>query len=580
MTTLSYQGKQFFVEGKPTQLISGAVHYYRIVPEYWEDRLLKLKALGCNCVETYIAWNMHEPREGQFNFEGMADVAEFVRVAERVGLYVIVRPSPYICAEWEFGGLPAWLLKDEMRLRCSDPRYLDKVAAYYDALLPQLTPLLATQGGPIIAVQIENEYGSYGNDHAYLQSLRQMLIERGVDVLLFTSDGPQDDMLQGGMAEGVLATVNFGSRVEEAFDKLKEYQQDAPLMCMEYWNGWFDHWFEQHHTRNIEDASNVLDDMLRIGASVNFYMAHGGTNFGFWNGANHGGKYEPTVTSYDYDVAISEAGDLTPKYYAFREVIGKYAELPEGELPANTPKADYGAVQVSRRVSLFDTLASMADAKTSVCPEPMEKYGQNYGFIMYSTRISGPRPESRLTIQDVRDRALVFLDRKLVGVVERWDPKSIPVVIPEGGAQLDILVENMGRVNYGPELYDRKGITHGVRLNGQFLFHWEVRNLELETLDGLRFDAPASELEGEQPGFYEATLTIEGTPKDTFLRLDGWKKGVVFINGFNLGRYWEVGPQQTLFVPAPILRKGGNDIVVFELHAAGNQLRFEAEPSL
>ncbi|MCM3342650.1 beta-galactosidase [Paenibacillus sp. MER TA 81-3] len=580
MTTLSYQGKQFFVEGKPTQLISGAVHYYRIVPEYWEDRLLKLKALGCNCVETYIAWNMHEPREGQFNFEGMADVAEFVRVAERVGLYVIVRPSPYICAEWEFGGLPAWLLKDEMRLRCSDPRYLDKVAAYYDALLPQLTPLLATQGGPIIAVQIENEYGSYGNDHAYLQSLRQMLIERGVDVLLFTSDGPQDDMLQGGMAEGVLATVNFGSRVEEAFDKLKEYQPDAPLMCMEYWNGWFDHWFEQHHTRNIEDASNVLDDMLRIGASVNFYMAHGGTNFGFWNGANHGGKYEPTVTSYDYDVAISEAGDLTPKYYAFREVIGKYAELPEGELPANTPKADYGAVQVSRRVNLFDTLASMADAKTSVCPEPMEKYGQNYGFIMYSTRISGPRPESRLTIQDVRDRALVFLDRKLVGVVERWDPKSIPVVIPEGGAQLDILVENMGRVNYGPELYDRKGITHGVRLNGQFLFHWEVRNLELATLDGLRFDASASELEGEQPGFYEATLTIEGTPKDTFLRLDGWKKGVVFINGFNLGRYWEVGPQQTLFVPAPILRKGRNDIVVFELHAAGNQLCFEAEPSL
>ncbi|MCY9515623.1 glycoside hydrolase family 35 protein [Paenibacillus apiarius] len=580
MTTLSYQGKQFFADGQPIQLISGAVHYSRVVPEYWEDRLLKLKALGCNCVETYIAWNLHEPREGKFNFEGMADIAEFIRVVERVGLYVIVRPSPYICAEWEFGGLPAWLLKDEMRLRCSEPRYLDKVAAYYDALLPQLTPLLATNGGPIIAVQIENEYGSYGNDQAYLQALRQMLIERGIDVLLFTSDGPQDDMLQGGMAEGVLATVNFGSRVEEAFDKLKEYQPDGPLMCMEYWNGWFDHWFEQHHTRNVEDAAKVLDDMLRIGASVNFYMAHGGTNFGFWNGANHGGKYEPTVTSYDYDAAISEAGDITPKYHAFREVIGKYALLPEGELPANTPKADYGTVQVSRSVYLFDTIAAMADAKTSVCPEPMEKYGQNYGFIMYSTRISGPRPESRLTIQDVRDRALVFLDRKLAGIIERWDPKSIPVIIPEGGAQLDILVENMGRVNYGPELYDRKGITHGVRLNGQFLFHWEVRNLELETLDGVNFDAPASKLSGEQPGFYEATLTIEGTPKDTFLRLDGWKKGVVFINGFNLGRYWEAGPQQTLFVPAPILRGGDNHIVVFELHAAGNPLRFEAEPSL
>lgn len=580
MTTLSYDKGQFKMGDRPIQLISGAIHYFRVVPAYWEDRLRKIKAMGCNCIETYVAWNVHEPREGEFHFDGIADVAEFVRLAGELGLHVIVRPSPYICAEWEFGGLPAWLLKDDMRLRCNDPRFLEKVAAYYDALLPQLTPLLATKGGPIIAVQIENEYGSYGNDQAYLQAQRAMLIERGVDVLLFTSDGPQDDMLQGGMAEGVLATVNFGSRPKEAFDKLKEYQPDGPLMCMEYWNGWFDHWFEEHHTRDAEDAARVLDDMLGMGASVNFYMVHGGTNFGFGSGANHSDKYEPTVTSYDYDAAIGEAGDLTPKFHEFREVIGKYVSLPEGELPADTPKADYGSVPVTSRVKLFDTLEPMTEVRDSICPEPMEKYGQNNGFIVYSTRISGPRPESRLTIQDVRDRALVFLDRKLVGVVERWNPQSIPVTIPEGGAQLDILVENMGRVNYGPQLYDRKGITHGVRLNGQFLFHWQVRSLELETLAGLNFDAAAATWEGEQPGFYEAKLVIEDEPKDTFLRLDGWKKGVVFVNGFNLGRYWEVGPQQALYVPAPVLRQGENEIVVFELHREGEPLRFEAAPSL
>jgi len=580
LTTLSYEGQQFMLQGKPTLLISGAVHYFRIVPEYWTDRLRKVKAMGCNCVETYIAWNVHEPREGQFNFKGMADIAEFVRIAEREGLYVIVRPSPYICAEWEFGGLPAWLLKEDMRLRCSDPRFLEKVSAYYDALLPQLKPLLATAGGPIIAVQIENEYGSYGNDQAYLQALRGMLVERGIDVLLFTSDGPGDDMLQGGMADGVLATVNFGSRPKEAFDKLKQYQSDAPLMCMEYWNGWFDHWFEEHHTRSAEDAAQVLDEMLGMGASVNFYMLHGGTNFGFGSGANHGGRFEPTVTSYDYDSAISEAGDITPKYRLFREVIGKYVSLPEGDLPENMPKTAYGEITVNRAVKLFDTLASMTDVKMSICPEPMEMYDQNNGFILYSTQVSGPRTECTLTIQDVHDRAHVFLDQKLIGIVERWDPQKLAVTIPEGGARLDIFVENMGRVNYGSELYDRKGITHGVRLNGQFLFHWEVRSLELENLNGLQFKTADSGLEGEQPAFYEATLSIQEQPQDTFLRLDGWEKGVVFVNGFNLGRYWEVGPQQTLYVPAPILRQGENQIVVFELHTPGDKLIFEAVPSL
>lgn len=580
MTQLSWEGQQMLLNGEPFRIISGAMHYWRVVPEYWEDRLRKIKAMGCNTVETYIAWNVHEPKEGQFNFKGMADVSRFVALAKEVGLYVIVRPASYICAEWEFGGFPAWLLNEEMELRCNDPRYLSKVEAYYDQLIPELKPHLITNGGSIIAMQIENEYGSYGNDKAYLQASKQMLEERGVDVLLFTSDGPQDDMLQGGMTEGVWATVNFGSRANEAFDKLLEYQPDAPLMCMEFWNGWFDHWHEEHHTRSAQSAAESLDEILARGASVNFYMVHGGTNFGFMNGANHGERFEPTVTSYDYDAAISECGDITPKFHAFRDVIGKYTTLSEEPIPADLPKAAYGTVDVKRSVQLFDTLAAISEEHQSVTPEPMEAYGQAFGFTMYSTTITGPRPESHLKIQDVHDRALVFLDKKFIGVVERWNPTSIPVVIPEGGAALDILVENMGRVNYGPQLIDRKGITHGVRLNGQFQFHWTVRTMPLEDIAQVAFDQASSELTGPQPAFYEAELNIDGEPQDTFLYLDGWKKGVVFINGFNLGRYWEVGPQKSLYVPAPILKSGRNEIVVFELHEQGEALRFEDVPEL
>ncbi|WP_028544703.1 glycoside hydrolase family 35 protein [Paenibacillus taiwanensis] len=580
MTQLTWEGQQMLLHGKPFRIISGAMHYFRIVPEYWADRLRKLKAMGCNTVETYVAWNVHEPREGHFNFNGINDIAGFVRLAGEMGLYVIVRPTPYVCGEWEFGGLPAWLLNIPLHLRCSDPRYLAKVAAYYDKLIPLLTPLLSTQDGPIIAMQVENEYGSYGNDKAYLHALRDMLVERGVDVLLFTSDGPQDELLQGGMAEGAWATVNFGSRSDEAFDKLLEYQPDAPLMCMEFWNGWFDHWFEEHHTRSTEDAAHSLDEILARGASVNFYMLHGGTNFGFMNGANYGVKYEPAVTSYDYDAAINEAGDLTPKFEAFRRVIGKYVELPKGPLPSNLPKAAYGEVTPFRSVQLWDTLDTISGLHHSICPEPMEHYGQGLGFIMYSTTVTGPRAESQLTIQDVHDRALVFIDRQLIGVMERWHPTSLPVVIPEGGARLDILVENMGRVNYGPELLDCKGITDGVRLNNQFQFHWEVRTIPLESIAAVQFNRSASTLDGEQPAFYEAELVIEGEPVDTFLYLDNWRKGVVFINDFNLGRYWEAGPQRSLYVPAPLLRQGTNQIVVFELHAPGHTLEFRKESQL
>lgn len=561
-------GSQFELDGTPIRLISGAIHYFRIVPEYWTDRLTKLKACGFNTVETYVPWNLHEPKEGQFNFDGLANIVKFIEIAGELGLHVIVRPSPYICAEWEFGGLPSWLLSDsDMRLRCFHQPFLDKVDAYYDVLLPLLVPLLHTNGGPIIAMQIENEYGSYGNDTRYLEYLRDGMVNRGIDVLLFTSDGPTDWMLQGGMVDGVLATVNFGSKPAEAFAKLREYRPDDPLFCMEFWNGWFDHWGEEHHIRPAEDVAQVLDEMLQAGASVNFYMFHGGTNFGFYNGANCFAKYEPTITSYDYDVPLNESGEPTPKFFAVREVIAKYADIGECVLPAPIPKRAYGSVTMSQSAPLFTNLDQLSpDAIQRVCPEPMEKLGQQEGFILYSTIVSGPRIDVSLRIQDVHDRALVFLDDKYVGVIERWDVQPIQLTIPAGGAKLSLLVENMGRVNYGYHMWDRKGITEGVLLNNQFLFGWTIHTLPCDSLSlsGLAFGAEA-EAAVQGPMFYKGTFHADAAA-DTFIALQGWTKGVVWVNGFNLGRYWERGPQQTLYVPGPLLRVGNNEIIVFELH--------------
>jgi len=567
VATFATEGNQFTYNGQSIRILSGAIHYFRVVPEYWEDRLLKLKACGLNTVETYVPWNLHEPQEGRYVFEGIADLVGFIELAGRLGLHVIVRPSPYICAEWEFGGLPAWLLADPgIRLRCFDERYLEKVDRYYDVLLPKLVPYLCTNGGPIIAMQIENEYGSYGNDMKYLEYLRDGMVRRGIDVLLFTSDGPEDFMLQGGMVPGVLETVNFGSRADEAFAQLRRYQPDGPLMVMEFWNGWFDHWGEEHHTRDASEMAEALDDILRAGASVNFYMFHGGTNFGFWNGANHHLTYEPTVTSYDYDTLLSEWGEPTDKFYAAREAIGRYVELPELSLPEPLARSSYGTVRLTERTDLFASLDKLSAPVRRTCPEPMEAVGQGSGFILYSTRVSGPRRDNELVLQQVRDRALVFVDGRYAGVVERWAPEADPIRfdIPAEGARLDILVENMGRVNYGPLLKDHKGITEGVRLGNQFLYDWEIRPLPLDDLSGLVFNGE----QGQGPAFYRGTFAVEGQPADTFVALDGWTKGVVYVNGFNLGRYWSRGPQRRLYVPGPLLREGDNEIVVFELHGA------------
>ncbi|WP_411344661.1 beta-galactosidase [Paenibacillus sp. WLX1005] len=579
MTPFDVRNGSFVWQERPVTIISGAMHYFRIVPEYWEDRLLRLKAAGFNCVETYIPWNLHEPAPGQYDFTGMADVEAYIEIAARLELWVIVRPSPYICAEWEFGGLPSWLLADPaMRVRCSYPGYLQAVDRYYDELIPRLLPYLCTKGGPVLAVQVENEYGSYGNDTAYLEHIRDALIGRGVDVLLFTSDGPEHELLTASHVDGALMTVNFGSQPEQAFHKLRQHQPGQPVMCMEYWNGWFDHWGEEHHVR---DAGNVGDELLRMlqdGASVNFYMFHGGTNFGFYNGANHIQTYEPTITSYDYNALLSESGQFTEKYHIVRDVLHTYRGLTPPPLPEPIKSYGYGELELTESVGLFSVLDILCpDPVYSPYPLTMEELGQSYGFVLYTTTVSGPLPNTELHIQHVRDRAQVYIDGRYAGVIDRSDPdaQSLQLDIDAQGARLSILVENMGRINYGPHLLDRKGITEGVRLGNQFLHEWVIYSLDGKLPEGAEYTSISSpntlgvmlEAEGEKPAFYRTTFEVSQR-RDTFVDMKGWQKGIVYINGFNLGRYWNKGPQRTLYIPAPLLVEGTNELIILELHGS------------
>ncbi len=414
-------------------------------------------------------------------------------------------------------------------------------------------------------MQVENEYGSYGNDKTYLRHLENMLREGGIDVLLFTSDGPDDKMLQFGTLPHLLKTANFGSRAKEAFAKLREYQPEGPLMCGEFWNGWFDHWGEVNHTRSAQDAAAALDEILTCGDSVNLYMFHGGTNFGLMSGANEAPypDYQADVTSYDYDSPLTEAGDPTPKYFAFREVLGRHTQLPDLPLPVPAPKLAFGAIALTEAAGLFDALPVLAPAINSPTPEPMEILGYNTGLILYRTWLNASGITSPLTVRGLHDRAQVFINGALVGILEReHHQETLEIDIPVGGAQLDILVENMGRVNYGPNLHDRKGITDGVLLGQQMLFGWEIYPLPMESLSSIPF-LPLQSTAG--PAFFRGEFELQ-SPQDTFLALPGWTKGLVWINGICLGRYWQRGPQQTLYIPAPFQHVGMNELLILELH--------------
>lgn len=548
------------MDGKPFRLLSGAVHYFRVVPEYWRDRLEKLKACGFNTVETYVPWNLHQPEKERFVFDGLADLEGFLNCAQSHGLYVILRPGPYICAEWEFGGLPAWLLCEEMELRCNDPRYLKHTADWFSVLLPRVVPHLITNGGNIIAVQVENEYGSYGNDKTYLAAIRDLLADGGVNVPLFTSDGPDSSMLAGGCLNGIWETVNFGSGAKEVFESLEQVQPNLPRMCTEFWVGWFDHWGEPHHKRDTLSFAQEFEQVLEQNGNINVYMFHGGTNFSFMNGANHDNGYAPTVTSYDYDALLDESGVPTEKFTAAREILTRCTGIIPPPLPAPLPRASYGRVELTRGLALADCRPK---GIPSTVPLPMEKYGQNYGYILYETTVHGPYERGTLCIDQVRDRAHVYLNGTLMGILERNGQNTLEVEFPAGDSLLSILVENMGRVNYGPHLADRKGLLSPVRFRNQFLFGWQAYLFPMGQI-------PQAEFADEQaalPAYFRGMLRVD-TPADTFLYPEGLQKGIVYVNGFLLGRYWSRGPQRALYLPAPLLRKGENDIVVFETDGA------------
>lgn len=566
MGVLTYDDKQFYLDGKPYTIVSGSIHYFRIFPEYWRDRLTKLRACGFNTVETYTCWNLHEPEEGSFDFSGILDIDRFLSIAEELGLNIILRPGPYICAEFDFGGLPGWLHRyPNMRIRCNDKVFLEKVENYYKKLFSVISKHFPSNGGNIIMLQIENEYGSYGNDKDYLRAIRDIYIRCGADSLYFTSDGCWNAALRGGTLDDCLTTANFGSAPKDNFAVLSAIKPNQPLMCTEYWNGWFDHWYEEHHVREADNTAEVLDEMFSLGASVNIYMFIGGTNFAFNNGANTQNCYEPTVTSYDYDAILTEAGDLTPKYFAVQEVIQRhFGKAPELDV-SDTVKASYGSIGFSEYADLIDNIDRISKPVYSPAPLTMEELGQDFGYILYRTELSDRIYSSPIFLDNLHDRAQIFLDGKFAGTYERArNYDAVSVEVQEGKpVQMDILLENMGRVNYGSEVArDRKGILDGIRLDAQYHFGYSNYPLPMKDLSGLVFtDKPVSD---NRPTFVRAVFNVD-QPHDTFILPEGFTKGIIIINGFNLGRFYNTaGPQKTLYVPAPLLRKGNNEIIIFE----------------
>ena len=579
---LEIKNKKFYMDSKPFDIYSGAMHYFRTVPEYWEDRLTKLKAAGFNTVETYVCWNLHEKKPGEFDFSGILDIEKYLEIAQKVGLYAIVRPGPYICAEWDFGGLPAWLLKDKnMQIRCMYPDYLKCVERFYKELLPRLVPHLQSNGGNIIAMQVENEYGSYGNDKEYLRYVEKLTRDCGIDCLLFTSDGNTNNMISGGSLPDIYKVLNFGSRSRTAFNVLKGFENDGPNMCGEFWCGWFDHWRDKHHTRNSLEIVNEIKGFIDNGASFNMYMFHGGTNFGFTAGANQnqGHGYEPTVTSYDYCAMLTEWGDYTPAYHAVRKLLCEKQGIEPPELPESPKLQSIGKVELTEAASLFENLDNIGEKHHVPVPEGMEYFGQNFGLIYYETTLKGKYNASPMYVKNVHDFAEVYfdgekktsIDRTLYTVEGKTTLKDVifkkkkgessPFLMPalSGERKIGVLVDTMGRVNYGENMLDRKGISD-IYLGIQRLMGYDVWTLPLDNLDKLKY---SSSVKKDEPVFLKGSFKTD-SKADCFVHLDGFNRGCVYINGFNLGRFWKVGPQKSLYIPGTLL-KDENEIIVFNI---------------
>ncbi|XP_061181180.1 beta-galactosidase-1-like protein 2 [Saccostrea echinata] len=613
--SLTFQNRTFYLDGNPLHILSGSLHYFRVVPEYWWDRMRKMKACGLNTLTLYAPWNQHEPYPGSYNFKGILNLRRFINMAQRAGLYVIFRPGPYICSEWDFGGLPAWLLRDpDMKVRTNYHGYQSHVRRYFSRLIAEVSDLQYHRGGPIIAVQVENEFGSYSNDTKHLLFLKQILEENGIHELFFTSDGFYNytEGLNGldnaPFYTEALPTVNFQdiAQGEELFRKVEALSDDFPLMVTEYWSGWFDYWGGSHHTQSLNDFGSTLTAILNRSASINFYMFHGGTNFGFMSGANwdfEKNTLKTDVTSYDYDALLTEAGDITEKYRIARQIIHENIHgMPGREIPYDTPKEDFGyagRVHIKHYMPL-ENILKIAQRIRMNKTVPMELIplhpvdndsfsGQMYGYILYRANITHG---DNLTFTDFpRDRIEVFVDGNSVAILEGMvDNVNVNISLGQySGAfprerVLDILVENRGRVNFGifgASVLDEqlKGLDNNCFLDGEVLDDVDIYPLEFDE-DFYKRLKNQTEWESynkqrDLPGFYRGHMFIAYTPLDSYLNMKGWTKGFVYVNGVNLGRYWNKGPQQTLFVPGPYLRQGFNEIIIFEQHMSHNRVIFQ-----
>jgi beta-galactosidase len=569
--TFAFGADDFVLDGKPFQMISCELHPARIPVEYWRHRIRMAHAMGCNTIAMYIFWNYHERSEAQFDFSsGNRDIGQFLRIAQDEGLWVLLRPGPYVCAEWDFGGIPAYLLSDPgLKIRCLNPHYMTAVERYIHALAREIRPLLAANGGPILMLQIENEYGSYGNDRAYLAKLREIWESNGVKGPFYTADGPTPYMLEAGSLPGAAVGLDSGTD-DKQWALARSINPGVPIFSSETYPGWLTHWGEPWARPGVADLLKEVTFLLTRGKSFNLYVAHGGTNFGFTAGANSGGKgFQPDVTSYDYDAPIDEQGRATPKYQALRELIASspglqarpaLAVLPS--VPDPIPAIAVPQFQMQRYASIWDDLPAPIAA---VQPQPFEMYGQNQGLMLYRTSLVG-RKAGHLAITDLHDFATVFLDGTLVGTIDRRLGQN-SIDLPQTSTAtptLDILVEGMGHINFASAMIDRKGITDRVTLSGMTLMNWQVFPLPLHEppAPGLK-TRPASDPPGS---FFRGTFTLD-TVADTYIDVTGYQKGVVWVNGHNLGRYWDIGPQMRLYCPAPWLRRGANDVVVFDLLA-------------
>ncbi len=564
--TFRFSSTEFLLDELPFQIISGELHPARIPQEYWQHRIRMTKAMGCNTISAYIFWNFHESEEGVFDFtKDNHNLAEFIKTVQKEDMWLILRPGPYVCAEWELGGIPPYLLRiPDIKLRCMDPRYMAAVERYIARLSEEIRPYLITKGGPVIMIQIENEYGSYANDRNYMQRLKDLWVANGIDVPTFTGDGPTTYMLEAGTLPGSAVGLDSGSSSAD-FELAAKMNPGVPVFSSETYPGWLTHWGENWARPDTSRLMREVKFLMDNKKSFNFYVIHGGTNFGFTAGANSGGKgYEPDVTSYDYDAPINEQGRPTAKYFALRKLIGSY--LPKREklpqIPDTIPAVEIPLIFPNKFTSIWDNLP---EPVSSVTPNSFESYGQDYGFILYRTELIGHK-KGKLTVTDVHDYATVFINGEYIGRLDRREGINT-IELPESKEDkpvLEILVEAMGRINFAQHLIDRKGITDRVTLNGMTLMNWKIFKLPMDWK--YMYDLRSSGKVVNKPGiFYKGNFSLAITG-DTYFDVSNYRKGVVWVNGHNLGRFWDIGPQKRLYCPESFLRTGLNEIIIFDLH--------------